>query len=492
MGVIKRQTIKSSLVSYIGVVIGAFNMLYIFPAFLEAKEIGLYRVLFSAATLFSSISLLGTSQLQVRFFSFFEDKKDRSRFLTFNLIIATSGFLLYLVVFNLFKDPILSFYKKNSPLILDYYPLIYFITFLLMFFTFWSAYSRTLKRIVIPNLLKEVTTRVGVLILASFYAIAVISFDTFLNGVILVYTIIAGLVLVYSYRLQAVGFSSGFRKIDSDMLKRMLKFALFSTITGAAGSVVGNIDTLMVSGFKDLDQTGIYTIAFFMGAVIEIPKRSLSQIAAPIVAQSWKDNNLKEISSIYKKSSINQFVFGSFILICLWLNLDYVFEIMPNGEIYSQGKYVVVFIALGKLFDMITGVNSEIIANSRYYYFNLFFIVFLAVVTVLTNEYFIPIYGINGAAGASLLSLVLFNTLKLIFLLVKFKIQPFSVNTLKVILIGISITLLINLLPEFANPFINVLVRVVLVIILFVPLIIGLKVSEDLNQIWKGIVRKLR
>lgn len=491
MGVIKRQTIKSSLVSYVGVALGAVNTIFIFTAFLSAEEIGLYRVLFAASTLFSSISLLGSAQLQVRFFSFFEDKLGRSRFMALNALLALSGFLLYILFFNIFKEEILDYYRTSSPLILDYYPLIYFITFFLMLFTFWSAYSRTLKRIVIPNLLKELTTRLGVLIFVLLYAFSIIVFDQFLYLVIGIYATIAVIMMVYAFKLQSTGFKFQMKEFQPGMLKRMLKFGLFSTVTGVAGTLVGTIDALMISSFKTLDQTGIYSIAFFMGVIIEIPKRSLAQIASPIVARAWKNNDLQEINVLYKKSSINQFVFGSFIFICLLLNLDYVFEIMPSGELYAQGKNVVMFIALGKLFDMLTGVNGEIISNSRYYYFNLIFIVFLAVVTVLTNQYFIPIYGIDGAAMASLISLVAFNTLKLIFLYIKYKIQPFSLATVKILLLGSVTALVVFYIPDLGNPFINLGVRLMAISLLFIPSILRLKVSEDINEIWANLVKKL-
>jgi len=57
----------------------------------------------------------------------------------------------------------------------------------------------------------------------------------------------------------------------------------------------------------------------------------------------------------------------------IWCNIDSIFELIPNGEIYSPGKWVVFYIGLSKLFDMATGVNQEIVGTSKYYKIDLLF-----------------------------------------------------------------------------------------------------------------------
>jgi len=68
--------------------------------------------------------------------------------------------------------------------------------------------------------------------------------------------------------------------------------------------------------------------------------------------------------------------------------------------------------------------------------------VFLAISTVLLNWYFIPKYGINGAAYASCIVIFLYNITKLLFVKAKFNMQPFTGNTLKtlgLIIYGFSV-----------------------------------------------------
>jgi hypothetical protein len=49
----------------------------------------------------------------------------------------------------------------------------------------------------------------------------------------------------------------------------------------------------------------------------------------------------------------------------------------------------------------------------------------------------IPIYGIEGAAGASAIVMLLFNLAKYLFLKIRLGLEPFSKETLKILGVGI-------------------------------------------------------
>ena len=67
-------------------------------------------------------------------------------------------------------------------------------------------------------------------------------------------------------------------------------------------------------------------------------------------------DNISKVDQLYKKSSLYLFVFGSiFFLLIVW-NLDDIFALMPKGDIFAAGKWVVVIIGAGKLIDMIFGI----------------------------------------------------------------------------------------------------------------------------------------
>ena len=74
---------------------------------------------------------------------------------------------------------------------------------------------------------------------------------------------------------------------------------------------------------------------------------------------------MRHIETIYKKSALNLFIIGSFLLLGIWANIDSIFSLLPKSDIYAQGKWVVLLIGLGRVADMMTGLNTEILVNSK-------------------------------------------------------------------------------------------------------------------------------
>jgi O-antigen/teichoic acid export membrane protein len=220
-----------------------------------------------------------------------------------------------------------------------------------------------------------------------------------------------------------------------------------------------------------------------MATVIEIPKRALSQVAMPLIARAFEKKDMKDIQTIYQKTSINQFIIGALMLIGVWANLDNIFQLVPKTELYEAGKYVVMIVGLGKLMDMIFGPSSEIIVLSKYYGFNIILIILLAASIVFANNLLIPAYGINGAAIGAALALIFFNLIKFIFIWITLKMQPFSRGTLKVVFITI-VAIGINLiLPKVSNVFIDITYRSLIITIVFGALVLFSKASTDGNLI---------
>nr|WP_255552024.1 polysaccharide biosynthesis C-terminal domain-containing protein [Roseivirga sp. E12] len=132
---------------------------------------------------------------------------------------------------------------------------------------------------------------------------------------------------------------------------------------------------------------------------------------------------------------------------------------------------------------MAFGTNGEIIVMSKYYRFNVVTVSILAMLTISFNLWLIPEYGIEGAAIASFLSMLLFNVIKYIFVFAKFGIQPFTRSSIVFVIIA-AFTLLVNyFLPSISNIYLDIMVRSLAIVIVLMGLTFGLKVSSELNQL---------
>jgi O-antigen/teichoic acid export membrane protein len=278
----------------------------------------------------------------------------------------------------------------------------------------------------------------------------------------------------------------------------MISYGLFVLAGGASAILVSKVDMMMIGKLMNLESVAYYTIAFFIGNVILVPSRAIGSITAPLIAKAWKEKNISEIKEIYEKSSLNQLLLGGFIFLIIWLNIDEGLALLP--EKFQGGKYVVLYIALSKLFSVATGVNGQIIINSKYYRFDLYSNFILLIITIFTNYIFIPessplseynIVGINGAAFATALSVIIFNSLKMMYVYFKVGIQPFSFRTIKSILLIIFVYFSLMFLNLTFLDIPNMIVKSLLISIIYFSIMFVLRISEDLNSMIKDLWNNL-
>ncbi len=487
MGVVKRQGIKESIVAYVGVLIGALSTLWVQPSFLTTEEIGLLKVLVSMAVLIMPFMSYGIGLTTVKFFPYFKNEsKGHNGLLSYGLLVATAGSCLVCFIFWWCSTYILAFYETDAPLLSNYLFYVLPIGVLFTFFVVFAAYARSLLRIVVPSIFSNIVLKGSIVVLVLLYAGSWINLDMVVYGLVATYGFMLLGMIGYTYSMGQLFLTRNFSFITPKLLKKMITYASYVFLAGFANTLVVQVDTVMVASLMDLSNAGVYAIAFYIGTVIEIPRRSMAGIVAPLLANAWKENDLAAINDMYKRSSITQFIVGVLLFIGIWASLEDLFTLMPNGEVFAAGKYVVFFVGLTKVLDMLTGVNSEIIVNSKYFRVNFYIILLLAVLTILTNFWLIPIYGIVGAAMATALSMLIFNMLKFLFLWFTFKMQPFSIQTFIVLGIALVSYGASQLLPSTGLVFMDIVLKSATISILFIPSILITKVSPDIN----GLVEK--
>ncbi len=493
MGIVIRQSIYSTIISYVGVVIGYINLLYLYPKFLSLDQIGLFRTIQDAAILLAPFAQFGLTQSIFRFYpQFVKDKSTSHTFITLMMLLALAGFAIFFVIFKIFETPLLSYFQDNAKEIIQYSSWVIWLTLLMVMISALEAFSRSLLKTIIPNLLREIVARLLLSVLVLLYFSGVLSFDQFVIGSVATYLICLLLLISYLWQQGEISIQTDFKSLDQNKFTELIKYSLLS-FAGMAGLIlIGKVDSMMVSAMLGLASNAIYTTAFYMATVIEIPKRALSQITMPLISKAFEQNEIKEVASLYRKTSVNQFIIGSLLFIGVWINLDNIFNLMPKGENFELGKWVVIIIGFGKLMDMLFGPSSEIIVLSKYYRFNIVLIILLASMVIVSNNLLIPRYGIDGAAWGSALALITFNVIKYVFIYMKYRIQPFEWATLKVLAIG-GFTLAINeILFKVDNTLIDIIIRSSVVTIVFSSLIIWSQASVDANGIFRKIISLVR
>lgn len=432
MKVIGRQGVLNTVISYVGVAIGYVNTILLFPLFFSPEQYGLTRVMLSLGMLLSQFSQLGLGAVIIKFLPYF--KYDRQSFQAFGqyvIKVLLGGIAAVSLLMGLFDKHLIRLYTENAELLTRYFYLLFPLMMFITLYEVVDAYMRAYFKTVFSTFVRDVLIRIITALLILFYQLRWFDFTVFVYLFSSIY-LIAFLILLTRFLMLKKKFherSQGLVRLPRRMMKYMYRYGIYAVLTSAGSMLINNIDVIMLGFLSGLEQVAIYSVAFYISVAVQIPQRGLARIITPVLSVSWKQKDFNNIYSLYRKSSVVLFFFGTLIFSVIWVNIDELFTIMPRQEIYRQGKWVMLLVGISKLIDMVMGVNTEIISVSRYYSFNFYSLVFLVVIAVITNYLFVPMYGVNGAAMATLLSVVLYNLLKLLFIYRRLRMLPFSPST---------------------------------------------------------------
>lgn len=489
MGIIISQSIRNSVATYVGIALGLITTLYLYPNILSQDQYGLTRLLLAASAIFAQFSQLGMGTGVIKFFPKFQDSsKDKNGFLFLSLLVPFFGYLLFFGAFFLFKYQLISYYSKSA-LFEDHYILILPIVLSLVYFNILNAYTRALSKSIPGTLVSEVYLRLLVIALLVFYYFGKIDFEIFLLGFAMGYA--SQFILMAGYLLYIGEFKikPNFEFLDLNTRIEIRNYNFFSFFGGISNIVVSNIDIIMLGALLGLSDTAVYTIAFYIGSVIIVPQKSIGKIAPSLISRYLHEENYPEVEKIYKSSSINQLILGSLFFIGIWANLDNILAILPDN--YSEAGWVIIVIGLSRLINMGTGLNGVILINSKFYKFDLVATLFLISFTVLSNYLLIPMYGILGAAIATALSLLFYNTIKFFYVWIKLSMQPFSIKIILVIIWSALILALSLQVPQIGGLYIDIIVRSFSIALLFSTGVIFFNFSDEISKMWISLKKRI-
>lgn len=505
MGVIIRQSIKGTLVNFIGVAIGFVTTFFVLTHFLTTEEVGLTRVLVDAAVLFASFSQLGTASSIIRFFAYFKDDEHNDHgFFFWTLVIPCVGFLIFLTVFLAFKQPIISQFAEKSPLFVNYFRFVIPLSLFMLYQSVFEANANVLMRIVVPKLVREVGVRMGLLIVYLLYGYHYITLDGLVLGFCITYFLAVLIDVIYLFSLKKISFKPDIKFIKKPLARDLAFYSLLITITAIATNT-SLLGSFFISAQLGLEFTGIFAIANYIATVIEIPNRSLNAIANPNLSAALKDNEFDHAQSLCKNVSLHLLLSSTFIFFLIWINVDALFMILSNGAEYATGKSVIFILGMSRLVNSTCSVSASALNFSKYYYMSMVLTFLLTAMVVIFNILMIPHWGMNGAAMASFASYLIYYAL--IMMLVKWKlhISIFSLQQVKVVILILTL-FVCNYLwtkiltPCFAyfpvKPMVSVLLETMIRSIVLITLgILGTyywTISKEVNGLMDKVIMKIR
>ncbi|MGQ7946968.1 oligosaccharide flippase family protein [Flavobacterium sp. WC2509] len=439
MGIVLKQSLKNTIITYIGFGIGAVNTLYLYPIFLGATYYALTNYILSAANVIMPLFAIGMQNTLVKFYAQYQTEKERSQFLSFTVLFPLLMCIPLAIIGIFFFDDILTFVSKKNPVVKTFILLIPFIGICMAYFEIFYAWARVHMHSVFGNFIKEVGLRLFSLftLIGVYYNwITVVQFVYVTAGIYLLALVVT---MFYAFYIK----KPVFQFVIPANVKDILVYTFYIILSGSVANLLLDGDKIMLNQYMKIENIAYYSVATYIALVISVPSRAMHQIVYPITAKLMHENKHDELNDLYKKTSINLQIVGGFVMLCIFVNIEQLYEMVPKD--YSGGIIVVFMIGLSKYFDLILGNNNAIIFNSKYYRAVLFLGVGLVILTVVLNMIFIPLYGIIGSAFATLLSITCYSLAKLLFVVKRMHLYPFTKQTLH----SIGITFIVFLLFYF-------------------------------------------
>ncbi|HMW38538.1 MAG: oligosaccharide flippase family protein [Saprospiraceae bacterium] len=500
MGVVRKQGFYNSLFVYLSMFIGYINLLILMPSYFSEVQIGMTRSILAMAVFFAQIAELGSSSIMYRFFPFYKSHRARD-FLTLVSVIPLLGFFIFCLVGFLFSEQLFGSYFKNSPELEKYLPLVFYLTFFTLVSAVGTNFCVVQLKTVFPKAINEFIPKVGNTILIVLYAARLIDFEAYFFWFCSLTTITALSIWIYIWYLGELKYTGKISKITKRMIRSIIKFGGVAILGSSFTAVISYIDTIMLGWLRGQAEVASFSIGYYLISIMSVPFTAIITVVIPLVSSAIRHKQWGEVLRHYRQTSLNNFIIGAFIFGLLLLIYPEMAGLTTKQSMYSEALYVILFLGVGRLLDMITGCNAEIIVLSRHYMFNFYSIVIVSLLKILLNLYFIRAYGVAGVAITGLVSLILFNASRYWYIYHKLGIQPFTSQTPKAIALMMTCFVLawifltyvrVDLVHHrYFTALSQIIFKSLVWTIICVPPIILLKISPEVNSFYTLLKNKI-
>lgn len=498
MSNIRRQSIISSILIYVGFVFGAFNT-YLFTREggpFTKEEYGLTGVFMAIGSIMMSLATLGMPAYINKFFPYYKDHlpKEKNDQATWALLVSIFGFIL-VAIGGLFLKNLVGKTFNNSPQVVTYYYWLFPFGFGLTLFSVLEVFAWHHHKSILSNFLREVQFRVVVTILFLLASISLIKdFDLFIKIYSSLYLLLALILFIYLFGTGKISFTFSISKVTRRFFRKIITLCGF--VWG--GTLIYNLaaaaDTIIIALVfpNGAGMVGLFTFAQYLTSLIQAPQRSIVAASVAHLSQAWKDKDYEKINRIYQRSSINQLIFSAAMFCLIWLNYNDAISSLNLQPEYKTVLNVFLFMGLMRIVDMGTGVSGQIISTSTFWRFDFITGIILLVIMLPLNWILTKQLGLIGPAVANLIAFLIYNFIRYLFLLRKFKMQPFTMKSLLAIMLALACYAICYLLLNDKTGIQWLTIRSLLFLVLFFGGTYWLNLTPDLKILLGNLKKKIR
>ncbi len=302
-------------------------------------------------------------------------------------------------------------------------------TLVSVFQVYENVRAKVLFNDVLPNLLR--------LILVAFIVVLGLSFCFVVSAYFLSF-LIPGIVFAV-YALKNLNFKT--EEKVTRYVKLLILFSLPLLVQSLLGMIINWTDTLMIGYFLTPLDVGLYSGARPLAALMLSFLTSINFLYYPIISQFYAKGKVEEVGRTY--AIVTKW------LMSVTLPVFLVMALFPKavlwllyGKAYTPASYALSVLASGFFVHVMLGPNGITLIAAGDVKYPTAVSAVAAVANVVLNLFFIPVYGIAGAALASAITYGISNVLVTLKLYRDYGIHPFTKNYVKPAVLSVSTALL--------------------------------------------------
>mgnify|MGYP003965514953 FL=1 len=403
-----------------------------------AKGLGDYVLAITVLRLFTLLAKLGLDTTSIRFIasfalqekwtSIFYFRKQVVPILSFTSIVAS---LMMYFLSELIADLIntnVRYIQLNAFFVM---PMAFFMLHYqslrglkrIAEFSFFYRMSQSLFSVIAIVIIYQFTTDAEVPVYAYLVSVSIVAFLSFL-----------------SFRYWIKNKSEGRQSADKEVrsYSEILKISIPLMFAQSVQFIIAWTDKLMLGNMTTSEDVGIYHTAFKLSMFAAVSLMSINSIASPKFAEIFGKNDMEGLKKVVHQST----------KIIFWTSVPLVviFFIFPEfllglfGEEFKIGVTAFIFLSCGRLISSFSGSVGNILqmTGNQNIYAKILFVG--AILNVTLNLILIPdtsplavfnIVGINGAAFASMSSLIVWNVSMVFVVKKKFGFYTFYIPFIK-------------------------------------------------------------
>jgi O-antigen/teichoic acid export membrane protein len=374
---------------------------------LSVEDYGLFTAVFVFVSLFGILHDLGLNQALIKYIPEFSvnGRLDRIKSSVSFVLIFFAGlsFLITVLLFVFSGQIAEGFFRTEAAVIPLRIFSIWF--FSVTFYYVFNAANQGFQNMRMYSLMQFFDT-------TSVFLLAVLLIGVFgygVNGVALAY-LFGGIVLSFLtfslFRWQYPRIFKEKTSIDKPLIKTLFKFAFPVLLSGLAGMISNNIDTLTITAFRSLNDVGFYQAAQPAARMLWYLSTALTVVLFPMISELWARREQKLLGQ-----ALHFLIKFSLILIIpVALVLIAFPEIVLRllfGSSYLPGSTALQILATAAIIYTLYAILGSVMSGIGKPIVNTKVIALMACLNLAGDLVLVPIFGIEGAAVSTFASYLL-------------------------------------------------------------------------------------